>query len=311
VNILSAELFDKADSYRRQFETAKPFRHVLITPFFEPSIAEAILTEFPVPRESEMINEFGKKNRKFACHDVRSIGPTYRLIDDYISSPEFAAIMERVTGIQNLLYDPEYHGAGTHDNLSGQGMDAHVDFNLHRTTGYHRRFNAIIYLNKEWEKEWGGNLELHTNPWDFENDKVISYPPLFNHCILFETNEHSWHGFKRVQMPDGREISRKSFTIYMYTKDRPANEIAPKHGTIYVQSGPPKQFCTGYTLTSEDVRELKSAFQHRNGYLQGMYERESRLLTQIENLKRKADNLAKMIENLKKTQKSSAAPERK
>jgi hypothetical protein len=132
--ILAAELFDKADSYRKKFDTAKPFRHVLISQFFDPAIAEAMLAEFPVPRESEMINEFGIKNRKFACRDVRSIGPTYCLIDDYISSPEFA----------------------------------HVDFNVHPATKHHRRFNAIIYLNKEWKEEWGGNLELHTNPWDLK-----------------------------------------------------------------------------------------------------------------------------------------------
>jgi hypothetical protein len=291
MKILSDDLIKKADEHGKQFETAKPFRHVLITPFFEPATAEAMLAEFPVPVPSQMINEFGNKNRKFACHDVRSIGPTYQLIDDYISSPEFATIMGRITGIQNLLYDPEYHGAGTHDNMSGQGMDTHVDFNRHRTTGYHRRFNAIIYLNKEWKDEWGGNLELHTNPWDFETDQIISYPPLFNHCVLFETNEYSWHGFKRVQMPDGREISRKSFTIYMYTKDRPADEIASKHGTIYVQSGPPKHFRPGYTLTAHDVQELKSQFRHRNGYLHGMYERESRLLVQLEAAKQKIQKL--------------------
>ncbi len=296
MKILSDDLVDKADYYRKQFDSAKPFRHVLITPFFEPAVAEAMLTEFPVPVESQMLNEFGGKNRKFACHDVRSIGPTYSLIDDYVSSPEFATFMERITGIQDLLYDPEYHGAGTHDNLSGQGMDAHVDFNLHRTTGYHRRFNAIIYLNKEWKDEWGGNLELHTNPWDFENDKIISYPPLFNHCVLFETNEYSWHGFQRVQAPDGREISRKSFTIYMYTKDRPADEIASKHSTIYVQPGPPKHFRPGHTLTADDVRELKMAFTRRNNYLQGMYDRESRLSTQLEAAKGRIQNLTQIAE---------------
>src|ERR1051326_5710067 len=125
-----------------------------------------------------MRGEVGEKCRKFACHDVRSTGPTYRLVDDYVSSPEFASVMERVTGIQNLLYDPGYHGGGTHDNLSGQGMLAHVDFNLHHATGYHRRLNAIFYLNKNWNEEWGGNLELHTDPWDFENDEIVSYPPL-------------------------------------------------------------------------------------------------------------------------------------
>jgi hypothetical protein len=47
---------------------------------------------------------------------------------------------------------------------------------LHRTAGGHRRINTIIYLDKEWRGEWGGNLELHKNPWNFESDEIISYP---------------------------------------------------------------------------------------------------------------------------------------
>ena len=130
MEILADDLITKADWYRSQFETAKPFRHVLITPFFQPAVAEAMLQEFPVPLENQMRGEAGEKCRKFACHDVRSIGPTYRLVDDYVSSPEFAGVMERVTGIQNLLYDPGYHGGGTHDYLSGQGMFPPVRCNV-------------------------------------------------------------------------------------------------------------------------------------------------------------------------------------
>jgi hypothetical protein len=230
------------------------------------------------------VNEFGKKNRKFARHDVRNIGPTYRELDDFVRSKDFANIMEKVTGIPNLLYDPDYHGAGTHDNHSGQGMDAHVDFNLHPTTGYHRRINAIIYLNEEWGETWGGALEVHKNPWDLVNDSVKSYPPLKNHCVLFETNEISWHGFKKVNPPAGREISRKSFTIYMYTKERPAGEIVEKHGTIYVQDGLPENFKPGHVLTKDDIDELLANFRKRNEYLQGMYGREKKFQNTIANL---------------------------
>src|SRR5438552_10493851 len=123
-----------------------------------------------------MVNEFGRGSKKFARHDVRNIGPVYADLDDYIRSPKFAALMSELTGIPGLLYDPEYHGAGTHDNHDGQGMDPHVDFNLHRSTGYHRRINAIIYLNESWDPKWGGNLELHKNPWDPEGDEIIAFP---------------------------------------------------------------------------------------------------------------------------------------
>lgn len=40
IPILAAELFDKADFYRKQFDTAKPFRHVLIPRFFDPAHAD-------------------------------------------------------------------------------------------------------------------------------------------------------------------------------------------------------------------------------------------------------------------------------
>ena len=49
MHILSAELFDKTDFYRKQFDNAKPFRPVLIAPFFETTIAEAMPIEFPAP----------------------------------------------------------------------------------------------------------------------------------------------------------------------------------------------------------------------------------------------------------------------
>lgn len=156
MRILSSQLETNIEQYADQFANGKPFRHVLIPDFFSKETLALMLQEFPRPDPTKMFNEFGKPNKKFACSDVKNIGPIYRAIDQYIQTPEFADLMGRITGIPNLLYDPEYHGAGTHDNLSGQGMDVHIDFNLHRTTGFHRRVNAIIYLNPVWEEKWGG-----------------------------------------------------------------------------------------------------------------------------------------------------------
>lgn len=284
--MISENLRNNIKDYSQKFQEAEPFRHVLIPEFFAPDTVQNLLKDFPQPREDEMRSEFGRKSRKYACHDVRNISPFYARLDDYIRSPEFIGTLERLTGIDGLIYDPEYHGAGTHENFSGQGMDAHVDFNLHRTTGLHRRINAIIYLNEEWEEEWGGCLELHSDPWNFRRNETKSFLPLLNHCVLFETNEYSWHGFEKVNPPEGRDLSRRSFTIYMYTKDRPKEEIAAKHGTIYVQKATPPHFQPGHTLTEQDIADLDFIFQHRNNYLKGMYDRDSKNQVQIEHLRK-------------------------
>lgn len=256
VQILHDDLINNLDGYRKEFLNADPFKHVLIPNFFHDDVVKKILKQFPKPNPEEMINEYGEPSQKFACPDVRNIGPIYRKIDNLIRTPKFAEMMKKLTGIDDLLYDPEYHGAGTHDNFSGQGMDPHVDFNLHRSTGYHRRINAIIYLNEEWEEEWGGCLQVHKNPWDPANDYTKTFLPLKNHCVLFETNEISWHGFKPVTHPTNPNISRKSFTIYMYTKERPVTEVAEKHATVYVPRPLPDHLKPGYQLTQADLTSL-------------------------------------------------------
>jgi hypothetical protein len=86
---------------------------------------------------------------------------------------------------------------------------------------------------------------------------------------MFETNEISWHGFPKINLPpDQRDLSRKSISIYLYTTTRPVEEIAPMHGTFYVQRPLPDRFCAGLTLTSQDVADLKELLQRRDMWIE-------------------------------------------
>jgi hypothetical protein len=89
---------------------------------------------------------------------------------------------------------------------------------------------------------------------------------------MFETNEYSWHGFPIIDLPpEERHRSRKSISIYLYTKDRPAEEIAPMHGTFYVQRFLPPHIAAGRTLTEEDVDQLRRLLIRRDGWIE-MYQ---------------------------------------
>ena len=285
--ILHPSLTENKTAYSEAFAAAKPFKHVDIPNFFDDGLVTRMLEQFPSPPKEGMRTEFGIKQLKYACHDVRGIGLAFREIDEYIRGEGFQTLMRDLTGIEGLLYDPEYHGAGTHENLAGQVMDPHIDFNLHRNTGYHRRINAIIYLNEEWEEEWGGSLQLHKNPWEPEMDEIKTFLPLKNRCILFETNEYSWHGFEQIRHPTNPNISRKSFTIYMYTKDCPIEETGDRHSTIYVPRAPlPSRMVPGYTLDKADIGELKDNFAKRDSMIKFMYRREKKqnnVLTSLQN----------------------------
>lgn len=286
MTIVNQGVWERLAEVAASFQSAQPFRYVVVDDFLDPEVARRMLAEFPhVEDPDSLLNEFGVKNRKCAVSDVRSIGPVYRRIDDYIAGPEFRKLMETITGMEGLLYDPEYLGAGTHENFEGAGLDPHVDFNFHSTTGLHRRLNAIVYLNDEWDIAWGGSIQLHRNPWDPYHDEVVTIEPSFNRCVIFETNEYSWHSVPIIHLPRGKKhLGRKSFTIYMYSETRPEHEVSAEHGTIYVQPNLPEHLVPGHQLTEEDLNELKANFQRRNHYLQALYEREksfSRLIADL------------------------------
>ena len=266
------------------FRHAKPFRYVVIDDFLKSEVAEALLAEFPTVKDpSKLVNEFGDPSRKSAISDVRSIGGVYIQMDDYIQSPEFLTLMSEITGIPDLRYDPYYYGAGTHENLHGAGLDPHYDFNIHPKTAQHRRINAIVYLNKDWDPAWKGSICFHSDAWDLENDQVTEVSPNFNRCVIFETTERSWHSVPPIKLPPNkRHLSRKSFTIYLYTDKRPPEEIAPEHGTVYVQFGISPEIKAGRVLTQDDVDEIYANLKTRNSYLRNLYKREYQFSEHIE-----------------------------
>jgi hypothetical protein len=291
---VSAHAQESVDQYRQAFLTAKPFKHVMIEDFFEPAFAEQLLAEFPSFDKKLAINESGYAAGKSVNTNIRSISPAYQHLYETLGSRPFLEYVSQLSGIPDLLLDPKMFGGGTHENLHGQDLDPHVDFNFDEGRQLHRRLNLIVYMNKEWHTEWGGALEIHSNPRRPEENQIHTFDPLFNRCVMFETNEYSWHGFPKIDQPeDKRHLSRKSLSIYLYTKDRPAEETAPVHATFYVQRPLPKRFTAGLQLTDADVEDLQRLLARRDQWIELYQKMELRKNAEIAESSAYCDMLSK------------------
>ncbi|MDX1555222.1 MAG: 2OG-Fe(II) oxygenase [Xanthomonadales bacterium] len=273
LDALNPAVLSELAQLAERFTAAEPFPHVVIDAFLEPSFCAEVVSQFPEFDERGAINENGEIGGKSTRERVRELGPAYQRLDDLMRSEAFLALIGRITGIDALEYDPWYFGGGTHENRHGQDLDPHIDFNYHPITRRHRRLNLIIYLNAEWQDEWGGILQLHRDPYqEPAHDLIRSVPPLMNRCVIFETSERSWHGFERINLPPDRQaLSRKSFAVYFYTEDRPAEETADEHSTIYVERHLPAHFRPGLTLDDHHVQELKILLARRDQHLKRLY----------------------------------------
>ena len=260
--------------YAQSFQNGQPFRHVVIDQFLSAEFCARICEEFPGFESRHAVDENKKVGGKATREKVRSLGPAFVQADDLVQSAEFLTLVEQLTGIQQIHYDPFYFGGGTHENRAGQDLDPHVDFNYHPVSNQHRRLNLIIYLNDDWDDEWGGSLQLHRDPYlEPDEDEIVTVTPLMNRCVIFETTEHSWHGFERIDLPEDKQhLSRQSFAVYFYTDVRPVAETAVEHSTIYVERHLPARFKNGVALAEEDIGEIKRLLTRRDQHLKRLYQ---------------------------------------
>ena len=213
---LAAPLLDRPDALAADFAAARPFRHVVIDQFFEPAFAQDLLGAFPAFEQGNSLGEHGRAGDKSTFEHVRALGPAFSRLDDLLKGPAFLGLLQRVTGIADLRYDPWYLGGGTHENRDGASLAPHIDFNFHPVERWQRRLNLIVYLNPEWQDHWGGALSLYRDP-AADPTPATRVVPTFNRAVLFETHDHSWHGFDRIGLPaDRRDLSRRSLAFYFY-----------------------------------------------------------------------------------------------
>jgi hypothetical protein len=272
---INSSIKNRISQYQETFQSSQPFKYLVIDNFFAADVLEKLLQDFPSFERSKAISEVGKVGGKAVNENLADISDNYRDLANYIASAEFLDTISQLTGIKNLIHDPSFYGGGTHENLNGQELDAHVDFNMDERRWYHRRLNLILFLNKEWEENWGGCLELHKNPRQPEENEIRSFIPIFNRCIIFETNEYSWHGFSKINLPPEKQhLSRKSISIYLYTKDRPASELAPSHTTFYIHRPLAANIQPGTVLSNEDYQEIKTLIKRRDDLIYYYQQRE-------------------------------------
>ena len=129
--LLDPGVRERIAELNREFTSSQPFGHLTVDQFLTPEFCRQLMAEFPAFDTSHALNERGETGRKAVFTDLARLGPAYARFDRMIRSPEFLEFVGRITGIPNLLYDPEYVGGGTHENLNGQELDSHVDFNYH------------------------------------------------------------------------------------------------------------------------------------------------------------------------------------
>jgi Rps23 Pro-64 3,4-dihydroxylase Tpa1-like proline 4-hydroxylase len=230
---------DLSKQLSNQYQEAHPFPHIVIDKFLPETILDSVLDEFNKNEnwwyDKVKWTEPYQVNKFYWPHDIETANnmpndlPTISALVNYLNSPIMLKYLEELTGIDNLIGDELLMGGGLHKITSGGKLAIHKDYNVHPVKKMYRRLNLLIYLNKNWKEEWGGNLEL----WDKDHTKLeVSVEPLFNRAVIFTISEDSLHGHP-VPLNTPENVSRNSIALYYFTEVNPSDN---EHSVVFFDS---------------------------------------------------------------------------
>jgi hypothetical protein len=169
--------------------------------------------------DSDIWHEYGNAIEvKKICNNWNAFPSlTYRAFS-YLNSNDFVTFLGK-TLFENDILSSDFglNGGGWHIHSRGGKLNTHLDYSLHPKTRQQRKLNIIVYLNSNWEEQWGGSLGL----WGNDSDKapgplVKQITPKFNRAVIFDTTCNSWHGLPDpIDCPNNQ--FRKSLAVYYLT----------------------------------------------------------------------------------------------
>lgn len=217
------------DRLAHRYRSAAPFPHAVIDDFLPESALERVVREFP---KRSAVQESYHRQQEFrkSRFDPNDLAPGFsQSLFHALNARPFLVFLEQLTGIHALLPDPYFVGGGFHEIGRGGKLGVHADFNLHPRLNLRRRLNVLIYLNRDWPSEYGGELQL----WDRAMTRCEeAVAPLFNRCVIFNTDDDSFHGHPDpLRCPEER--SRCSIALYYYTASLAIRHELRSHTTDF------------------------------------------------------------------------------
>jgi Rps23 Pro-64 3,4-dihydroxylase Tpa1-like proline 4-hydroxylase len=216
INLLDNSILDyfgewtkNINNLSNKFLNNKPFEHIVIDNFLNENYANILYNLFPEKFDNWYIYE-NPIEVKYTYDNIEKLEQPINNYFYYLSSNVMIDIFRKLTNIEDLTFDEYLHGAGLHCHPKYGRLNIHLDYEKHPITNKERRLNIILFLSKNWKKEWNGGNEL----WDKDLKKcVVKTEVVFNRAIIFKTNDISWHGLpKTIICPEDQY--RKSLAFY-------------------------------------------------------------------------------------------------
>lgn len=202
-------LIDNKEKFRNEYLAAKPFPYLILDGVCDQEKLLKLYSE--IPELENKSRDYFFANNKFEKSNYKVLGSLFEELNNDLQSQEMNEFLSFISS-EDIFVDPKNHGGGLHQGKKNSFLDMHADFNYHPINKFwFRNLNLLLYLNKDWKPEYGGQLKLE----DARTGKkgLIDVP--FNRLVIQQTRTWTLHGYDLTNFPEG--VFRTSIATYAYT----------------------------------------------------------------------------------------------
>jgi SM-20-related protein len=212
-------------TYRSALRSSTP-NHIVIDGLFNEAVLDAVLGALHQPqywqRQRHTYSELyvdntdwlqAQSEERFVQRDMwQAPDDDCSIASDFIAflrSDPFMAVLSRIFRV----HITDIHVADPSINTNYFRLSADDFVEQHADDSPGREVCLLLYLNKNWESDTGGELEFLG-----QNDKPISISPLYNRCVLFApASTGAEHWVRRVRV-EGTSVFRYNVTSWYWTE---------------------------------------------------------------------------------------------
>jgi len=216
------------EKLRKEYDSHPEYGLINIPEFLPYHVVTACSGELKNLPIDKMKHFTRKGSCMYECNDL-TITPFQDKLVHALSSTQFIYWLEALTGVQKLIPDPHLVGAGYMKSFNGDTLQVHTDFNWVEEVALNRAVSIIIYLNRDWQEEWGGSLNFY----DTKRKNIYSsIAPADGNMLIWTYKNLVYHGYPDpLECPDNE--CRRGIRLFYLTSDAQTDPKNPPHRSLY------------------------------------------------------------------------------
>jgi len=166
------------ENLRLNYLTSEPFPHLVIKNICDEDKLNLMLDQ--MPELTNKSRDYLFAGNKFEKSHYYELGELFLELYEDLRSEKMNQFLSFLSGKKTFV-DPNNHGGGLHQGKSNSFLDMHLDYNYHPLNSkWWREMNLLLYLNKNWKSQYGGQLKLR----DLRTDETSEIDVDFNNVVI-------------------------------------------------------------------------------------------------------------------------------